>query len=373
MDRDGHRLKDTQRMRLVRSTRKMGALLGETPLFVDAAPRGTPFPGPTGAQSRRPAYIYTPTTRTSSLPGQGSPHASSPTARPAPARPLLAVRVTSLACDPASPLDALDFSPAAESVSPADAARRARTRKMARVARTLGESVPTELVFPRVRRTSGLRYGASSPDSPYSSYSASPTRARRLSNSTPYASTPPGPTKRRANRLTRAPSAAPPPRTPTSPAALAYTVSDDEAEDAETPSEYSTLSGGDWLAVPRHAPSSAVPRPTPLSTPPRPSSARPSTAPSQLSLSKPPPRPSSAHPPSPSLSHAPWHAPPSPSWSTPPSPSKATAPPVSVGYDGAGTHRTEKGWSGEWVGGDKAERMQSMDEVARRLRDLRLR
>ncbi|KAJ7131079.1 hypothetical protein C8R44DRAFT_978125 [Mycena epipterygia] len=58
----------------------------------------------------------------------------------------------------------------------------------------------------------------------------------------------------------------------------------------------------------------------------------------------------------------------------PSSMSSSTAEETRVGYD-RGTHRTEKGWSGEWVTGvdGSGKGVQSMDDVANRLRGLRLR
>ncbi|KAJ7728011.1 hypothetical protein DFH07DRAFT_896075 [Mycena maculata] len=265
-----HALNHRDRVRLIRSTRKVEALLGETPLFIDpSSPRNSASPVP---NARRPAFIYVAKPRSSSLGVYipDSPHAS--TSR-APARPLLAVRVP-LRADVDSPLEsATSLSFPTYPAAPADEERRQRTRKMARIMRTLGENVPTELVFP-----------------------ATPTRTRRTSTLS----------KRRSNRLVRASSSA------ARSAAQERLVEADEGDeptvadsDSDSVSVYSTLSGGDWLQVPK------------------------------------------------------------------PQTTSAPAGSSSIGRD-RGTHRTEKGWSGEWVaaGGNN---MQNMDDVARQLRDLRLR
>ncbi|KAJ7486723.1 hypothetical protein FB451DRAFT_1553956 [Mycena latifolia] len=278
-----HVLKHDQRVRLMRSTRKVGALLGETPLFIDpSSPQNTAFPDPR-APARQPAYIYAPNPRSSSLPN-GQLYAS--TSRAA-ARPLLAVRVAALdeVDSPLTSASSLSFPvfPA----SPADEQRRQRTRKMARIVRTLGENVPAELVFPPPPPRSILRHPSAAGDR---SPAPRPRRTSTLS-------------KRRSSRRLRAGSSA---------SSYAGAVAEEPAEesDSESASVYSTLSGGDWLSVPR-----------------------------------PPPAPPAASAPAPS------------------------APPI--GYD-RGTHRTERGWSGEWVAAAGTQ-MQNMDDVARKLRDLRLR
>ncbi|KAF7314133.1 hypothetical protein HMN09_00572400 [Mycena chlorophos] len=191
-----HALKHSQRTRLMRSTRKMEALLGETPFFVDASPRSSLLSQSSQTQAQTPpqqhpprkaraVYIYTPSPRRSSLEHlteegeDGLP----------PPRPILAVRMPPAAPSSAYKRDSqtsqndrddaewVDERPSSivststtssfnalflptheskrsstsstsSSVISAGAARRAKARKMAKVMRTLGERVPTELVFP---------------------------------------------------------------------------------------------------------------------------------------------------------------------------------------------------------------------------------
>ncbi|KAJ7729959.1 hypothetical protein B0H16DRAFT_223483 [Mycena metata] len=290
LPRTTHLLKHDQRVRLIRSTRKVEHILGETPLFIDPSSPGPSTSAFPAATSRRAAVIYVATPRSSSLgvytPPADQAHAST---SHIPARPVLSVRVP----DPEyaePPLSPASFSFPVYPTSPEDELRRHRTRKMARVARTLGENVPAELVFPTL--------------------SDSQRRSRRSSVQS----------RRRSARLARAPSTTA--AVPTAAARVGlHDVLESEGEreaaaeqpafaspasDADSESVYSTLSGGDW---------------------------------EQVSGSGPPP---------------------------------GLEPPPVVGYD-RGTHRTEKGWSGEWVSATRGIRgMQNMDEVAARLRGLRL-
>ncbi|KAF7355936.1 hypothetical protein MVEN_00922800 [Mycena venus] len=235
-----HFLKPHQRVRLMRSTRKVEHLLGETPLFVDTSSPITPtFPGP---QSRRTAaYIYVAPVRSSSLNAYAPPDPSYTSTSRVPARPLLAVSVPApVDMDPpiASPAS---ISFPTQPKSPADEERRQRTRKMARIARTLGENVPAELVFP-------------------ATLSPKPRRTSTL-------------TKRRSSRLVRASSAA-------SRAGRRDSLTKGELEkqgadaaalesiesDSESASVYSTLSGGDWERVPYPHPPNPNPNPTHATT-----------------------------------------------------------------------------------------------------------
>ncbi|KAJ7207336.1 hypothetical protein B0H12DRAFT_1274356 [Mycena haematopus] len=394
-----HLLRPDQRVRLMRSTRKMEHLLGETPLFVDTgSPITSTFPGP---QSRRSAYIYVAPTRSSSLgvhpppDDEEAPHAST---SHVPARPLLAVRVRTPSDTVDPPIASPVVPPFAHPQSPADKQRRQRTRKMARIFRTLGENVPAELVFPVV-----------------DSFSTRPRRTSTLS-------------KRRSMRLIRTSSA-----TRARARRDSLSLANDETEtgamsgeaalesidsDSESASVYSTMSGGDWdtrvatqpLAMPAtptsdprvYAPSDVR---TPAPSGPR---ARPSRAPAPAA-SKPraytstlprgpastlPRRPASSQysPSQPGAPSPPEIRTPGPSAPlaspaaeppAPPSPKVFgsifdTHPPVSfppgagtLGYD-RGTHRKEKGWSGEWVSMGSSD-VQNMNEVASRLRGLRLR
>ncbi|KAJ6511806.1 hypothetical protein DFH09DRAFT_1374376 [Mycena vulgaris] len=362
-----HVLHHDQRARLMRSTRKVEALLGETPLLVDpSTPQNSSFPNSNpDFASRRPPFIYAATPRSSSL-GVYTPHAHAHTststsrAHPHPhphVRPLLSVRLPPDSEPPAS-ATSLAFPPDAAacppSPGPADDPRWQRTRKMARVVRTLGARVPHELVFPA---------GAAPHPRPHTL------------------------TKRRA----RAPSSAS--------RAGAGTAAQDgrgeaTAEDSgsETASVYSTLSGGDWVSVGAPGPpgllsSVPIPIPTPASSSSAPrwgyergmdattgthdrgrlpssnSSSPPiRAAPTPSSFSAPAASTSTSQPPKSILRPS----------ATPASAPAPTPPePEVVGYD-RGTHRTERGWSGEWVAtGAGVGQMQSMNDVARQLRELR--
>ncbi|KAJ7075557.1 hypothetical protein B0H15DRAFT_1027038 [Mycena belliarum] len=160
-----HSLPEPQRMRLMRSARKLSAILGATPFLVE------PPPSPTQATPREPAPLECDATPTSELPASSvaeneGEHATAPdtaelTAAHTPAsrqRPTLLLRINT--APPRTRARALSHtrSPwAADSPtsptwrappSPRTSALAARRRKMARLARTLGERVPVELVFP---------------------------------------------------------------------------------------------------------------------------------------------------------------------------------------------------------------------------------
>ncbi|KAJ7100082.1 hypothetical protein B0H15DRAFT_944455 [Mycena belliarum] len=277
----------------------MDALLGKTSsLCADAAPRGALFPGPTGAQSRRPTYIYTPTTCTSSFSTSSMPRAHTPRAPPpAPRRTRHVSRVR-----------------------PRLAARRARLPPRGRRAEHAHAHGQRERPH---RARSSARAGCTTacrrqtqPTRPPPPPPPRPSPARAASATPPHIRcTPPSvpvPPERRVNCQMRA----------ATPAALAYTLlkDDDDGEDASTASEYPTLSGGDWLTVPRRTPASAVPTPTP----------RPFVLTTAVENTAPP------------RVHAPVH---------PALPLLGVARTMTVheggsNEGGAGTHRTEKGWAG---------------------------
>ncbi|KAJ7437417.1 hypothetical protein FB451DRAFT_1416881 [Mycena latifolia] len=160
-----HSLPKPQRVRLMRSTRKLSALLGTTPLLVEPMPMLTPARAPSPVpepESPLEPSPERPATITSTAPPRRSSLAATPasTQRPtlllrintAPPRPRGRVRSqawgrpTSCPAVPQSPSS--ESEPMADGVPPLDAALTARRKKMARLARTLGESVPVELVFP---------------------------------------------------------------------------------------------------------------------------------------------------------------------------------------------------------------------------------
>jgi hypothetical protein len=139
-------LPHAHRTRLMRSTRKLEALLGETPLFA----------GPIGSSSS-----------TAAPPAFPARHNS---------RPVLIVRLPSVPCSipgathsPLSPASAISFNSPVSAVSTPGVAQNediARRRKMAaKLSRTLGEKIPPELMLPctatpaparRLRRASSM-------------------------------------------------------------------------------------------------------------------------------------------------------------------------------------------------------------------------
>ncbi|KAJ7215534.1 hypothetical protein GGX14DRAFT_696491 [Mycena pura] len=295
MPRTTHALQHNQRTRLVRSTRKVGAILGETPLFVDrdpTSPRISMLCAAKTESSRRSAYIYAPK-RIASVPEDcpddrnrdryGDRDLSAEPAHQHP-RPVLAVRVTGpssgpstyddLDSPPASASTTLTFSlvPPAPKSAPSPASTAAAARKMARVVRTLGKGVPPDLVFPPP---------------------PSPSPSRRVSRTRPVL-------RRRRT------------------ASADALESASESDSANANSAFSQPAGGVRLQPPPHSPLPASPD---------------ASADAGAPLDPPPP----------------------------------------IGLD-RGTHRTEKGWSGEWVTtGARPGDMQNMDDVAKRLRAMRLR
>ncbi|KAJ7270524.1 hypothetical protein C8J57DRAFT_1468524 [Mycena rebaudengoi] len=157
-----HTLPHAQRLRLMRSTRKLGALLGETPLLVDAVTspaaesRELPIASSLARAASLTIYPSTPSSL-SSRRAHGRPDAVGTAgrarlcltlARPSPSTS----RSTSSALhhtplpSPLSPA----FGPAANanSLTPRMGGTLLRRRKtMAKLARMLGENVPPELVF----------------------------------------------------------------------------------------------------------------------------------------------------------------------------------------------------------------------------------
>ncbi|KAJ7307805.1 hypothetical protein DFH08DRAFT_900682 [Mycena albidolilacea] len=172
-----HTLPDAQRRRLMRSTRKVGALLGETPRVVPTAL--TPLQSFTMGHSRSRSTTGTESKRSGRWLGTASDTVSRASslrlgrkaavaetdasgAQPI-VRPLLILSLPMPGTfSPAertfpspSPRDASDLTSPTTPSPTADTTRRLR---MAKLVRTLGENVPTELVFPvsgsRQRRAS---------------------------------------------------------------------------------------------------------------------------------------------------------------------------------------------------------------------------
>ncbi|KAJ6545743.1 hypothetical protein B0H19DRAFT_1168434 [Mycena capillaripes] len=175
-----HALPEAQRRRLMRSTRKLGALLGEMPFVVEGgstAPMSW-TPGHSrsvsagGPESKRWGRLYTTSeslSRSSSLRLVKAPvvaevtaHTDSPLASLV-ARPMLHLSLPSPgALSPAertplpSPLSPSFISLNSPTV-PTHTADTTRRRKMAKLVRTLGENVPPELVFPASQPTARRR------------------------------------------------------------------------------------------------------------------------------------------------------------------------------------------------------------------------
>ncbi|KAJ7636385.1 hypothetical protein FB45DRAFT_906536 [Roridomyces roridus] len=156
-----HDLDKPQRLRLMRSHRKLSALLGTPPLLLDSTP--PPMPNlrcpDIGSAFRDTDVEDEPTSTITLVPAPHPPSPSSTEAKPKskwrPRRPTLLVRIQSApassalptlksathtrsrtaddACTPPLPLDATSTE--------------SRRRKIARLTRRLGEPVPPELVF----------------------------------------------------------------------------------------------------------------------------------------------------------------------------------------------------------------------------------
>ncbi|KAJ7501731.1 hypothetical protein B0H11DRAFT_1990831 [Mycena galericulata] len=172
-----HTITHAQRLRLMRSTRKLGSLLGETPLVVESqsssaapsvfTPSHSRSSSTMSTESKRSGrYFMHPDTtpRSSSLGLSAAPPAAQTTSHAASSsmgshvpRPMLFLRLPVPGADSAltAPAERTPLpSPLSPTFSlvlntpptpPADASRR---RKMAKLVRTLGENVPPELVFP---------------------------------------------------------------------------------------------------------------------------------------------------------------------------------------------------------------------------------
>ncbi|KAJ7745054.1 hypothetical protein B0H16DRAFT_979765 [Mycena metata] len=137
-------LPHAQRLRLIRSTRKVQSILGETPILTEAVSSAS------GAQGLHRAN-------------------SSPSATSRGSRPVLFVRLppaslfTGTISSPHSPTSSVALSSPATPTFGAQE-ETARRRTIAKLSRTLGENIPPELVFPgthtatvrRPRRASSL-------------------------------------------------------------------------------------------------------------------------------------------------------------------------------------------------------------------------
>ncbi|KAJ7195217.1 hypothetical protein GGX14DRAFT_677285 [Mycena pura] len=178
-----HALPHDERARLMRSARKLEAVLGETPLLVDAPPSPSHRNGHARSMSTLPAdgppmgRLYA-LARSGSLRRTASATQSRPRPHPlshavaaaAAPRPLLVISLPptdagATAADaprsagspsPLTPSSAnIPLFPAADADADVDEDA-ARRRKLAKLTRTLGENVPPALVFPARRRASTL-------------------------------------------------------------------------------------------------------------------------------------------------------------------------------------------------------------------------
>ncbi|KAJ7200105.1 hypothetical protein GGX14DRAFT_572217 [Mycena pura] len=155
-----HALPHGERLRLMRSTRKLAAMLGETPLLLDApaAParqahaRSLSTLDPAGRPPMAPAATAS-LWRSASTLSAHSPHGAP--------RPLLVIALpTALAAaSAADSVAASSFEAPPSPSTPASAMPRAgdadaaRRRKLAKLSRTLGAHVPPALVFPATTTT----------------------------------------------------------------------------------------------------------------------------------------------------------------------------------------------------------------------------
>ncbi|KAJ7290525.1 hypothetical protein C8J57DRAFT_1459041 [Mycena rebaudengoi] len=349
LPRTTHALPHAQRLRLLRSTRKVGAILGETPLlegFVSSPTAPTFASSSTGTLIHRPVYIYTPAPRSSSLAAASSSSSSSSSfssrapifppglePRPAPA--------------PRPPSEDFSFSfPATTAPDPADERRRFRTRKMAKVVRTLGENVPAELVFPPARRRSRRSSTASS-------------RRRRRDSRASLGEDGANVGVRGENPNVGA----------------RHAQGSDAQPDEDSASEYSSASG-EWVRVDRVDVMPTLGEASPSTahgTPPWGTGAPPTYSADTLSTHS-----ASSSPVTTRSPESPWGAiepqatPPTNNPLAPPPMAIDTTPPTGTIPDPprspfGGIRRREDGWSGEWAGSKSLQSMdQSLIPLARR-------
>ncbi|KAJ6609584.1 hypothetical protein B0H10DRAFT_2063619 [Mycena sp. CBHHK59/15] len=157
-----HVIPDTDRQRLVRSIRKIGSVLGETPLLeANSAPAHQHSSSSTNTGSRRLGPFFQSLSSLSLSPSDASSSKSdSGHSELSLTRPSLCLRVPDV-FEPLPPPLSPTFSPSlASPLTPPDNDDSTRRRTMAKLTRTLGENVPPELVFSapvkRRRRASTL-------------------------------------------------------------------------------------------------------------------------------------------------------------------------------------------------------------------------
>ncbi|KAJ6515844.1 hypothetical protein C8R45DRAFT_957790 [Mycena sanguinolenta] len=310
-----HALPQTHRVHLVKSTRKLGALLGETPLLVDPLHSRS-----SSVSSTASIQSITPPLRTSSLAA----------ADPAPVRhaprPLLLLRLASprpasLLVSPVSP--GFQISP----ITPTFVVD--RRKKMAKLARTLGTNVPPELVF------------SAAPKSNLPSPAVVPAMLSALS---------PAHEPRRRMSSSSASTTSSALASPTREATYAY---------------YNATSDDEWVDL---GPSSYPPSPrSPHYAKAAPTWTADFADDTRVSgrSSSPPPRPSTSSRSTDDTRYLSRHYEFSaPARSNSPHPSSRSASPDE--NDDHATYRKEQGWSGEWSGA------RGMDDVVKSLRGLRI-
>ncbi|KAJ7032519.1 hypothetical protein C8F04DRAFT_1107129 [Mycena alexandri] len=356
-----HALPSTHRAHLIRSTRKLGNILGETPLLLDVYPSGpshsrsSSVSSVASTDSKRTGRIFADAPRSSSLasadvapvPSSDDSVSTNTKAKSMDApRPLLVLRLASQ-----RPLSSVSIvsprSPAFSPITPTFVVD--RRKKMAKLTRTLGANVPPELVFSAasdqrtsINSDSGLlmplpghqrstsynipgRRGSYS--SAGSSALASPTREAAFSSNTYHGGHTSGsPTSDGWVDLAQPSSYPPSPRSP---------------HYAKTSPTWSASFADDMRV------------PVPTSPPARPSTTTRSTGDTRY------------------LSRHFQFAPSSRSASPYPGSSRSSSPyrPADEADDEdehGNTHRKEAGWSGEWSGA------QGMDDVVNRLRGLKM-
>ncbi|KAJ6469603.1 hypothetical protein C8R47DRAFT_1077989 [Mycena vitilis] len=337
-----HDLPQTHRKHLINSTRKLGALLGETPHLIE--PRGyhsahssitsisSVASGDSGVSKRSGRIFAGAQPRSSSLapadPRLASDDLSMKSSRSEAPRPLLLLRLASprpVSMAPMSPT--IPISP----LTPTFVVD--RRKKMAKLVRTLGTNVPPELVFSAAPKSKSKSEPMAilSPVAAPASLAPARELRRRMSGSSLGSHELASPTRE---------------ATLSSHAYYASTMGNDDDIDG-------------WIDL---APSSYPPSPrsphyakasptwndnnTPPSPPPRPSTTSRSTNDTRY------------------LSRHYEYAP--PSRSDTPNPGSRAASPFGDYEEPANTYRKEHGWSGEWSGA------QGMDDVVKSLRGLRM-
>ncbi|KAF9078842.1 hypothetical protein BDP27DRAFT_1310266 [Rhodocollybia butyracea] len=137
-------LTPSQRLRLVRSTRKLGEMLGETPV-INSSSEFVHSSNPSTSISARPTHVPQKKSKALPRPLVLSLH-SVPAALTPPKSATTPLSPTRSANMVSSPYDDFDYQ---------DDQVQARRKRMAKLTRTLGENIPPELVFRSLSRPRG--------------------------------------------------------------------------------------------------------------------------------------------------------------------------------------------------------------------------